>query len=112
VHVWLDELTTHFAFAARSIGVALVLVAWVSVLGSQAQLNSDLLIYVEVGAAVVGIAITQGFTSLPNQHRDKLQVHQASRRQAQEKHRGNGHERQPVQPKGDHYQHGNDAMRP
>lgn len=107
-----DDFLLHLAAAARGVGVGLVLVAWASVLGSEARLNSDLLIYLEIGSAVVGIALSQWFTSLPNEQGDKLQVRQASRRQPQQKQRGNGQEREPVQPERDHRQDANDAVRP
>ena len=78
-----EDFKFHLTAAMRAVGIGLVLLAWVSVLGSEAQLNSDMLIYVEIGAALIGVTVAQWFTSLPNQQRDKPQVHQARRRQSQ-----------------------------
>ena len=108
----LEDFAAHLAASARGVGVGLVLVAWASVLGSQAHVSSEVLIYLEIGAAIVGIAIAQWFTSVPNQQRDKLEVNQARRRQPQQKDGGNRHERQPVQANGRDDQDRGGAMQP
>jgi hypothetical protein len=49
----------------RASGVGLAAVAWVSVLGSEAQQSETVRAYAQVAAAIVGVCVSQWFTRLP-----------------------------------------------
>jgi hypothetical protein len=65
MRIWLEDFKYHVAIALRAVGIGLGVVAWASVLGSEAQQSADVRAYAQVGAAVLGVCITQWLTALP-----------------------------------------------
>jgi hypothetical protein len=65
MRVWVEDLKFHMAMALRAVGVALAVVAFASVLGSEAQQSSDIRSYAQVGAAIVTLLVVQLLTFLP-----------------------------------------------
>ena len=65
MRVWLEDVRFHMAIALRAVGLGMVVVAWASVLGSEAQQGSELRAYAEVGAASLSLLVIHCLTSLP-----------------------------------------------
>jgi hypothetical protein len=65
VPVWVADLKFYLARALRAAGVGLAMVAWASVLLSEAQQAGDLRSYVLVAAAASGVSVAQWFAGLP-----------------------------------------------
>jgi hypothetical protein len=65
VRLWVEDFKFHLARALRAVGVALGAVAWVSVLGYEAQQSTEVRTYAIVATAVLGVCITQWFAGLP-----------------------------------------------
>jgi low temperature requirement protein LtrA len=65
VRLALADLRFCFGRALRVVGIALTAVAWVSVLASEAQQNSDTRALLAVAAAGLGVLIGHLFTGLP-----------------------------------------------
>jgi hypothetical protein len=65
VRVWIEDFNFHLARALRTVGIALAVVAWASVIGSEAQQSADTRAYAQVVVAVVAIVVAQWFTRLP-----------------------------------------------
>jgi hypothetical protein len=65
MRLWVEDLKFHLARALRVVGIGLVAVAWVSVIGSEAQQSADTRAYAQVIAAVLAVLVTQWFTRLP-----------------------------------------------
>lgn len=65
MRLWLADLRFCLAQAARVVGIALAAIAWASVLGSEAQLGTDLRALLTVVASVAAVLIAQAVTGLP-----------------------------------------------
>lgn len=63
--MWVKDLTFSLARALRNVGIGLAVVAWVSVLTSEAQQNGDVRAAAVVGAAILAVCVAQWFTGLP-----------------------------------------------
>lgn len=62
---WVADFTFQLARALRVVGVAIVVVAWASVLASEAQQSAEIRSLVQVGASVGAVLVAQWFTGLP-----------------------------------------------
>lgn len=65
MRLWVEDLKFHLARSLRVVGIAIAVVAWTSVLGSEAQWSSDLRILAIVGGAILAVVIGHLFTGLP-----------------------------------------------
>jgi hypothetical protein len=65
MRLWVEDFNHQLARALRAVGIGLAMVAWASVLGSEAQQSADIRSYAQVVAAVLSVAATQWLSALP-----------------------------------------------
>jgi hypothetical protein len=61
MRLWVEDFTSCLGWALRVVGVALGLVAWASVLGSEGQLTADQKTAAVVLSATLGVIVVQLF---------------------------------------------------
>ena len=65
MRVWVEDVRFEFAMALRAVGVGIAAVAWASALASEAQQNTDIRAYAEVGCVVISVLVVQWLTWMP-----------------------------------------------